>query len=69
MDIRDAKPVGTECVDCHGNVNVLLEGWTAGGHEQQQPWTCPRCGAANTIVVSGQVVGTAYTRLTVAPPN
>jgi Zn finger protein HypA/HybF involved in hydrogenase expression len=59
MDIRDAKPIGTKCVSCQGQANVLIEGWTPDGPTEESPWTCPRCHAANTILVSGKVVGVA----------
>ena len=59
MDIRDVKPTGTKCVRCHGQTNVLIEGWTPGGPAEEKPWTCPRCHASNTIIVAGKVVGVA----------
>jgi Zn finger protein HypA/HybF involved in hydrogenase expression len=59
MDIRDAEPIGTKCVRCHGQANVLMDGWTPDGPPEENTWTCPRCHAANTIVVPGKVVGVA----------
>jgi hypothetical protein len=52
MDIRDAKQIGTKCVRCHGQANVLIEGWAPDGPAEENPWTCPRCHAANTILES-----------------
>jgi hypothetical protein len=59
MDIRNLKPIGTTCVGCHEQTNVLLEGWTPDGPMQAQQWSCPRCRAAHTILTQGRVVGTA----------
>ena len=59
MDIRDAKPIETHCIRCHGQTNVLLEGWTPDGPTEKRQWTCPRCHAANEIVAAGHVVGVA----------
>ncbi len=59
MDIRDAKPIGTKCEGCHGQANVLIEGWTPDGPSEKSQWTCPRCYAANAIMVAGKVVGVA----------
>jgi hypothetical protein len=65
------KIVPSTCSQCQGSVNVLLSGWTPDGPPQENPWTCPRCQAANTIVVPGTRVGIAH--LTVeshpAPPH
>ena len=49
MDIRDVKPIGTQCVRCHGQANVLIEGWTPDGPTEKGEWPCPRCHAANTL--------------------
>jgi hypothetical protein len=57
--IRDAKPIGTHCIGCHGQANVLIEGWTPEGETGEKSWTCPRCQAANTILVQGNVIGVA----------
>jgi hypothetical protein len=57
MGIRDAKPIGTQCIRCVGQVNVLMEGWTPDGQTAEKPWICPRCQAANAITVSGHIVG------------
>jgi len=54
----DAKPIVTKCVRCHGQANVLIDGWTDGPAEES-PWTCPRCHAANTILVPGTIVAVA----------
>jgi Zn finger protein HypA/HybF involved in hydrogenase expression len=67
MDIRDAKPIGTSCVRCQGQANVLLEGWTSDGPAEENRWTCPRCQAANTIVAPGKVVGIAFATGQVVP--
>ena len=58
-DIREAKPIGTQCVRCEGQANVLIEGWTLDGPAEKSQWTCPRCDAANAIMVPGKVVGVA----------
>ena len=60
VDIRDAKPIGTMCVRCDGQANVLIEVWTADRPIQESVWTCPRCHAANAISVRGKVVGVAF---------
>lgn len=60
MDNRDAKPIGTQCVRCHRQVNVLMEGWTPNGPTEKSIWTCPRCHAANDIIVPGKIVGVAF---------
>lgn len=59
MDIRDVKPIGTQCVRCHGQANVLIEGWTPDGPTEKGEWPCPRCHAANTLMVRGKIVGVA----------
>jgi hypothetical protein len=59
MDIRNVKPIGTQCVRCHGQANVLIKGWTPDGPTEKSWWICPRCDAANAIMVPGRVVGTA----------
>ena len=59
MGISNAKPIGTTCDGCHGQANVLIDGWTPDGPAQERSWTCPRCQAANTIPVPGKVVGVA----------
>ena len=59
MDIRNLKPVGSSCVACHGDANVVIEGWTLDGPLEIQHWTCPRCRVPNTIMIQGTVVGTA----------
>ena len=59
MDIRDAEPLTTECARCHGQANVLVEGWTPDRQAEETQWTCPRCHAANAITVPGKVVGVA----------
>ena len=59
MDIRDAKPIGTNCIRCDGQANVLLAGGTPDSPTEETSWTCPRCLAANTIMVAGRVVGVA----------
>jgi hypothetical protein len=58
-DIREAKPFRDHCVRCEGQANVLIEGWTPDGRAETSQWTCPRCQAANAIVVAGKVVGVA----------
>jgi bacterioferritin-associated ferredoxin len=60
MDIRDARPIGTRCVRCDGQANVLIEEWTADHPIEETVWTCPRCHAANAISVRGRVVGVAF---------
>ena len=60
MDIREAKPIGTRCVRCDGQANVLIEEWTADRPIEESVWTCPRCHAANAISVRGKVVGVAF---------
>jgi hypothetical protein len=57
MDTRNVKPIGTKCASCHGLANVLIEGGTPDGPTEAHLWTCPRCHAANTIVVPSKVVG------------
>lgn len=59
MDIRNVKPIGTECVHCHGQANVLIEGWTPDGLTDKGGWTCPRCHGANALMVRGKIVGVA----------
>jgi len=59
MDIKDAKPIGTRCVCCAGQANVLIEEWATDRPTEQLRWTCPRCQAANTIRAAGKVVGIA----------
>jgi hypothetical protein len=59
MDIRNVKPVGSSCVACHGQTNVVIEGWTLDGPLEIQQWTCPRCRVPNTILTQGTVVGVA----------
>lgn len=59
--------MGTECVGCRGQANVLVEGWTPDGPMQEHPWTCPRCGAANTILVSGKPIGLAIHTVRIQP--
>jgi hypothetical protein len=59
MDIREVKPIASQCVRCHGQANVLIEGWTPDGPTEKSQWTCPRCHAANAIMVPGKVVGVA----------
>ena len=59
MDIRDATPIETRCIRCRGQANVLIEAWTPDRPSQESQWTCPRCQAANAIVVPGKVVGVA----------
>jgi hypothetical protein len=65
MDITDATPIGTRCVRCDGQANVLIEkvlreGWTPDAAAMETQWTCPRCQAVNTIVAPGRVVGIAF---------
>ena len=60
MDIREAKPIGTRCVRCDGQANVLIEEWTLDRPLAESRWTCPRCGAANVISIRGNLVGIAY---------
>ena len=60
MDINKAKPIGTRCIACYGQTNVLMAGWTIDGEPEVQHWTCPRCSALNTIMVQGKVIGVAY---------
>jgi hypothetical protein len=57
MDTRDAKTIGTKCIRCHGQANVLIEGWMPDGQTEKGQWTCPRCHAAHAIMVPGNVVG------------
>jgi hypothetical protein len=52
------KPIGTTCIRCDGQANVLIAGWTPEGPEETS-WTCPRCLTANPIVVAAKVVGVA----------
>jgi hypothetical protein len=59
MDIRNVEPVGSRCVACHGDANVLIEGWTLDGPLEIQQWTCPRCRMPNTMLIQGKIVGTA----------
>jgi hypothetical protein len=59
MDMKNVKPIGTRCLGCQGQANVLIEGWTLDGPLEVQAWTCPRCRAANTILTQGKVVGVA----------
>jgi hypothetical protein len=59
MEVSKVKPIGTKCVACQGQANVLMEGWTLDGAMEVQAWTCPRCRASNTILMQGKVVGVA----------
>jgi hypothetical protein len=59
MDISNVKPIGTECVHCHEQANVLIEGWTPDGPAEKGGWICPRCHAANALMVQGKIVGVA----------
>jgi hypothetical protein len=59
MDVRNLRPIGTRCVGCQGQANVLMEGWTLDGPMEVQQWSCPRCRAANTVLIQGKVVGVA----------
>jgi transcriptional regulator with XRE-family HTH domain len=40
---RDAKLIGTHCVGCHGQANVLIEGWAPDGQMEKNSWICPHC--------------------------
>ena len=60
MDIKDAKPIGTRCLHCDGQANVLIEEWTPDCPTEEGFWTCPRCDGANVISVRGTVVGIAF---------
>jgi hypothetical protein len=55
----DVKPIGTKCIRCDGQANVLIAAWTPEGLTEETSWTCPRCLAANTIMAAAKVVGVA----------
>jgi len=59
MDPRNMKPIGTNCSSCREQANVLTDKRAADGPMAEYAWTCPRCGAANTIQAPSRVVGVA----------
>jgi len=59
IDPRDMKPIGTRCATCQQQANVLTDKRTPDGPMEEYSWTCPRCGAANTILAPSKVVGVA----------
>jgi hypothetical protein len=59
MDPRNMKPLGTDCSRCQQQANVLIDNRTPDGPMEEYAWTCPRCGAANTILAPSKVVGVA----------
>jgi len=59
IDPRDMKPIGTRCATCQQQANVLTDKRTPDGPMEEYSWTCPRCGAANTILAPSNVVGVA----------
>ena len=59
LDPSNMKPIGTRCASCQKQVNVLTDKRTPDGPMEEYSWTCPRCGAANTILAPSKVVGVA----------
>ena len=53
------KPIGAQCASCQNQANVLTDKRTPDGQMEEYSWTCPRCGAANTILAPSRVVGVA----------